>query len=159
MPDSIPISERSPFRTVANALLQSLDAAVPRLRELTEDEAGKPRATGKWSSKQVIGHLIDSAANNHQRFVRAQEGPELVFSGYSQDHWVASQHYQDRRWEELLELWRAYNSHLAHVIAAIDEVQREVRCTIGTDAPVTLGFLTYDYLVHLRHHLKQLGVR
>jgi len=111
----------------------------------------------KWSPKQVIGHLVDSAANNHQRFVRAQQGAELVFPGYEQDHWVTCQRYNDRSWDELTTLWRTYNRHVAHVVAQIPEDRRLIQCTVGSNDPVTLGFLVHDYVVHLRHHLAQLG--
>jgi hypothetical protein len=106
-------------------------------------------------AETVVGHLIDSAANNHHRFVRAQQGDALVFPAYEQDHWVACQRYQDRAWEDLVALWHAYNRHLAHVIGRIADDRRHVPCTIGPDAPVTLAFLADDYVVHLRHHLEQ----
>ena len=145
----------SGFTAIGEELLQTVEAAVPTLRSLSDSRAAQPRAPGKWSPKQVIGHLIDSAANNHQRFVRAQHGSDLVSPGYAQDDWVASQGYQDASWNDLITLWRAYNRHLAHVIGRIPEDRREVRCTIGTNAPVTLAYLAHDYVVHLRHHLTQ----
>jgi hypothetical protein len=145
----------SGFTGTGQELLRTVEAAVPTLRALSESRAAQPRAPGKWSPKQVIGHLIDSASNNHQRFVRAQEGSDLVFPPYAQDHWVASQGYQDSSWDNLVTLWHAYNRHLAHVIARIPEDRREVQCTLGTNAPVTLAFLADDYVVHLRHHLAQ----
>ncbi len=104
----------------------------------------------------MIGHLIDSAANNHQRFVRAQQGP-LVFPPYAQDHWVGCQRYQDRPWDEITGLWYAYNRHLAHVIRQIPEDRQLVPCTVEENTPVTLGFLADDYVRHLRHHLSQVG--
>jgi hypothetical protein len=153
----MPISDQSPFTAVGSELLETVESALPELQAMSDLDATRPRAPGKWSPKQVIGHLIDSASNNHQRFVRAQEGPRLMFPAYEQDHWVSSQHYDDRSWNDLTSLWHAYNRHLAHVIALIPEDRRSVPCVVGADAPVTLGFLAHDYVVHLRHHLKQVG--
>jgi len=87
--------------------------------QITESQSERPRAEDQWSSKQIIGHLIDSAANNHARFVLGQLKDDLVFPGYEQDRWVASQHYQEASWSQLVELWRAYNLHLAHVMSYV----------------------------------------
>ena len=153
------MSDETPFPTIATELLQTIEAALPRLRSIAEPEAARPRAPGKWSPKQVIGHLIDSASNNHQRFIRAQQGTELVFPPYAQDHWVNCQHYAERQWDDVVSLWHAYNRHLAHVIRHIPEDKRNVACVIEPTEPVTLGFLANDYVAHLRHHLAQVGVQ
>lgn len=140
---------------VARDLAATVDAELPRLGAVGEDLAGQPIAAGKWSRKQVIGHLIDSAFNNEQRFVRAQLGPSLTFPGYAQEEWVSAQAYQQRSWTELLTLWTALNRHVAHVVAHIDPKALETPCTIGAGAPVTLRFIAEDYVRHLRHHLAQ----
>jgi DinB family protein len=152
------MSDQTPFSAVSTELLQTIDAALPKLRSISDPDAARPRAPGKWSPKQVIGHLIDSASNNHQRFVRAQQGNALTFPPYAQEHWVACQHYTDRSWDEIVTLWHAYNCHLAHVIRHIPEERRQVPCVIESPSPVTLGFLADDYGKHLRHHLTQVGV-
>src|SRR5438874_7254574 len=104
----------------ADRLRKAVADAYPRLASISDSDAAQPIAPGKWSPKQVIGHLIDSAANNHQRFVRAQQEP-LAFPSYAQEHWVRSQHYEERAWEDVTIFWHAYNRHLAHVIGHIPE--------------------------------------
>ena len=149
-------TEQSPFPQIANALRQSVDSALPRLRALGASEVARSASPEKWSAQQIIGHLIDSASNNHQRFVRAQQVNPLVFPRYEQEHWVRCQRYDKSSWEGLLTLWQAYNHHVAHVIEHIPEEQRSVQCVIEPYPPATLGFLAHDYVVHLNHHLEQI---
>jgi hypothetical protein len=149
------ISELTPFAVLAAALLDSVDTALPTMRTISDAEAARPLAASKWCRKEIVGHLIDSAANNHHRFVRAQESPNLVFPEYAQEHWVRSQRYGERDWIDLIALWESYNRHLAHVIEYIPEHRRTTACVIGAEPSATLGFLVYDYIAHLQHHLTQ----
>jgi len=140
---------------IARDLLATIESELPNLVAIDEERASTPRADGKWSRKQVMGHLVDSAFNNHQRFVRAQLSSSLSFPGYTQDSWVTAQAYQDRSWADILRLWVEVNRHLAHVIARISRGALVTPCSIGEGAPVTLRFVMEDYLRHLHHHLAQ----
>jgi hypothetical protein len=148
--------EDQSFTEIGARLLSEVDQAEPRLRSVGDEQAGAPRPDGKWSPKQILGHLIDSAANNHQRFIRGQAVDVLRLPSYAQEQWVASQRYDERRWEGLIDLWCAYNRHLAHVIARISESRRDTPCEIGDDAPVTLSYIALDYVGHIQHHFRQL---
>ena len=143
------------MKSVANDLLSVLRVAE-RLREIDEATASVRPEPGKWSNKEILGHLIDSAANNHQRFVRLQLMPRLELPGYEQDGWVSVQHYQDRPWKELVDLWQVYNTHLAAVIRHVDPkaLRNTWRAPDGKD--VDLEFIIRDYLVHMQHHLDQI---
>ena len=140
------------LRQVANGFSRELLAADGRAA------ARRPDAQ-TWSPKEVLGHLIDSAANNHQRFVRAQETDALTVPGYEQNHWVRSQGYQEADWPRLIALWTHLNLHLADVIDRIPSGKYGVPCTIGGSAPVTLEFVIVDYLSHLKHHIAQIRSR
>ncbi len=142
------------FALMGQRLRAEIDAADRRLGMITDQRAGVPRAPGKWSRKEIVGHLIDSAANNHQRFVRAQSDP-VRLPGYAQEHWVTSQRYSKRAWRDLIDLWSSYNRHLAHVVAHIPESRRSTPCEIGEGPPVPLSHIALDYIGHLQHHLKQ----
>ena len=144
------------FRVIGSRLKAEVDGAKPRLQAIADEPAATPRSAGKWSRQLILGHLIDSAANNHQRFVRAQAVPELHLPGYAQEHWVASQRYAERRWTDLIEFWSAYNHHLAHVIASIPESLRDTPCRIGDSPPVSLSYIALDYVGHVQHHLHQI---
>jgi len=145
-----------PTERIASELKQVVDTAALRLRTLAEADVTAFPSPGEWSRKEILGHLIDSAANNHHRFVRAQQAEELAFPGYEQDDWVRLQGYSSAPWASLVELWRWYNHHLAHVIAHIPDDRLETICGIGSYEPVPLRYLVEDYLVHLRHHVRQL---
>ena len=144
------------FSVIGSRLLAQIRASERDLGAISDKDAGRPLAPGKWSPKQVLGHLLDSAANNHQRFVRGQEQDPLTLPGYAQEHWVSCQHYDERPWGDLIAVWSAYNQHLAHVIGHIPEDRRNVRCEIGSGEPVTLSFIALDYVGHVQHHLRQI---
>lgn len=127
-----------------------------RLLRFDEAAAGYRRAAGKWSRKEILGHLVDSAANNHQRFVRAALAAPLEFPGYEQERWVSAQGYDGESWADLVQLWRSYNLHLHHVMMRIPGDRKSARCVIGGKEPVTLEWLMRDYVRHLRHHLEQI---
>ena len=135
-----------------------VEVTEPRLRQISEAESVLPALPGGWSRKQVLGHLIDSASNNHQRFVRALLQPSLDFPGYDQNGNVRVQAIQEAEWPLLVSLWSAYNRYLAHLIACIPASKLDTACRIGASEPVTLAFLVSDYLTHLSHHLRQIGV-
>ena len=148
--------------TVQETATQLRDVANSFSKELLATDASaaarRPRADG-WSAKEVLGHLIDSAANNNQRFVRAQATDRLQLPGYEQNHWVASQGYQDADWPHLVALWTHLNLHLADVMARIPPASYSVPCVIGDSQPMTLESIVVDYLRHLQHHMAQIRER
>jgi hypothetical protein len=143
------------YLEAAGDLRRLVAACEPSFMAIPEDVAGHPRGPDKWSRKQILGHLIDSAANNHHRFIRLQAQPELHFPGYQQNDWVRLNHYAARPWRELVTLWAAYNRHLAEVI---EQIAPE---TLGhvwewEEGRYTLEFVATDYVAHLRHHVEQI---
>lgn len=153
----------------SRALRDAVERAYPALHAMSATVVDTPLRAGAWSPKQIIGHLIDSASNNHQRFVRAQFTDDLVFPGYAQEAWVEVQRYHDAPWDELLECWRQMNRQLARVIAAVPDAQASrarhphnlhqiAWTTVPESEPVTLGYFMRDYVGHLENHLRQLGV-
>jgi hypothetical protein len=145
---------------------KTVDRAADRLLAFSNDEAAIRPAPGKWSRKEIIGHLIDSASNNHGRFVRAQLQEDLVFDGYDQDSWVRVQRYQDRPWTDLVRLWQAHNHQIAHVMKTADanavtrprarhNLDELAWQPIPAAQPATLDYFMRDYVGHLKHHLAQ----
>ena len=141
--------------------------ATARLREIPATESRQKSAPDDWSPIEILGHLVDSAANNHQRFVRAQFTDELVFPGYEQNGWVSSQKYADESWPELIQLWSSYNLHLHHLASVIPApILTKPRATHNLDQiafkvvdknkATTLEYFIRDYVDHLQHHLDQI---
>ena len=121
-----------------------------------EARTTQPAKDGGWCAREILGHLVDSACNNHRRFVIGQDSPPIVFQGYNQDDWVGRQRYAQVPFRDLVELWSAYNRHLAHLIA-VTPLSAFAHSGDGPDGDVvTLGFLMEDYVRHLHHHLDQL---
>jgi hypothetical protein len=146
------------------------DRTAAELARIPAEAAARRSAPDTWSIQEIVGHLIDSASNNHQRFVRAQWTQDLVFPGYDQDAWVTSQRYVEAPWPELVTLWRAFNLHLARTMEAIPAADRERERhphnlhqiafrTVPAEVNVTLEYFMRDYVDHLEHHIAQIRER
>lgn len=144
------------MKDVAAELKAILDQAPERLSEFSDSQAGTRPGPEKWSKKEILGHLIDSASNNHQRFVRTQLEPRVSLPGYKQELWVGAQQYQQETWKVMIEAWEGFNRHLLHVISQIPEDKRANLCSLDGKEPVTLEFLARDYVRHMAHHLSQI---
>ena len=144
---------------LADALLGAVHGAQSRLRGLDDAAAARHASAGRWNAKEILGHLIDSASNNHQRFVRAQYTDDLQFPKYEQNTWVDIQRYDEAEWSVLVDLWESYNRHLAYVIRNMPTEALHSTCVVGENAPASLQFLVEDYLRHMQHHLRQIEER
>ncbi|HVI48617.1 MAG TPA: DinB family protein [Chitinophaga sp.] len=144
------------IRAVAERLALLCREVPVKIREISDEDFHYKRP-GKWSKKEILGHLIDSATNNHHRFVRArvEEQPPRVF--YDPDDWVDVQQYQQEDRELVLLLWETYNRHLVLLINGMREEDLAKGCaTKDGSGLLSLHFLVTDYLIHLEHHLKQI---
>jgi hypothetical protein len=142
-------------------LSQALSALIERetaaLRSFPENQAAdRPSGASSWSSKEELGHLIDSAANNHVRLVRDSIEPEFHGPTYALDAIVSIHGYQEMPWSSIVAFWVQYNTFLASVIARIPDEKLTTPCLIGEGAPVSLRFLIEDYILHAQHHLDHL---
>ena len=143
--------------TIAAGLHTAIDDALRLFTAADEQRTTVHLEPDGWCAREVLGHLIDSACNNHRRFILAQSDGFAGFDGYQQDEWVARQHYHEAPWRDLVALWTAYNRHLAHVIGCTPAAALAHEGTSPDGASrLTLGFVMEDYVHHLRHHLDQL---
>lgn len=143
------------MRDVAEAIRSEVDRASALFRHWNDGDVSAVPGVGKWSRKQILGHLIDSAANNHQRVVRAQFSRSLDF-GYDQVAWVEANAYQSRAWSELVELWVALNRHFAAAIEAVAPDRLDTPCAAGEQESKPLQWWMRDYVRHMKHHLAQI---
>ena len=144
------------MKDIARQIRSFISTIEPLLSRMNHDDMGFKPDPHKWSKKEILGHLIDSAANNHQRFVRAVNKAAVQFPTYNQDEWVRIQRYNEMSWSFLVTFWSAYNSHLSHLIECIPGDAESSPCNIGKEEPVTLEFVVKDYLRHLQHHLQDI---
>jgi hypothetical protein len=141
------------MKEIADEIRAIVANALGPLSSITPGKASFKENPDKWSKKEILGHLTDSAANNHQRFVRAGYNAAADFPPYSQNEWVRIQKYNESEWTDLIAFWSAYNLHLCHIIDRLPEEALSSPCNIGKEEPVTLEFVIKDYLRHLRHHM------
>jgi len=146
----------NPFPAVAADLGRTVAQAKPMLARLTNADTSLRPNPKKWSKKEILGHLLDSASNNHQRFVRASLQGELAFPGYDQEKLVNLQKFSEMDWDFLVDFWAAYNRFLAHVLSVLPASAAAITCHIGNHSQATLQFIADDYVAHLKHHLNQI---
>jgi len=139
---------------VTQRILELCNSIPQQLRLLSDTEFSLKPSPAKWSKKEILGHLIDSAAANLQRFIRGQfETPQIY---YEQDLCVAIQNFQEEEKELLISFWEIYNRHLCHVIMNIPDEKLQNECIYKDGSKASLSFLIEDYLTHLEHHLNQI---
>lgn len=150
------------FNTI-NRLNYLIGEFPQKLLEISIEKLSHKPAPDKWSKKEILGHLCDSAVNNLSRFIRAQfeEQPFKVVS-YEQDDWVRVNHYKEMPVEDVMKFWVSINSRIAYVISKIPEEKLGVICDLGDaafrqdDKEKNLLWLIEDYIVHMEYHLKQI---
>ena len=142
---------------LADTFRAGISAARTKLEQASESLAGARIRKGGWTCKEVLGHMIDSALNNHQRFVRGALDGKYEGPSYDQQGWVNMHGYGDLPWPDLLAHWQRQNDLLCAVVERIPEDKYGALCKVGSDAPVTLRFLVEDYLTHLHYHADQIA--
>jgi hypothetical protein len=147
------------LKKVIDRLKENIHSVPLKFLKYPEGELKRKPAPGKWSKKEILGHLIDSAANNHHRFVKAQfENQPFNLGNYEQDDWVRIQKYNEKNTGSLLELWKIYNEHILHVMKNTPDENLNIKC-IAEDAfenADTLFLLMRDYVDHMDHHLNKI---
>lgn len=140
-------------------ILHRLDTLIktipPLLGNITEAEFSLKPAPDKWSKKEILGHLIDSAANNHQRFIRGQYENVPTIS-YDQNQWNELHRYNETDTAHLIAFWALYNKHLLEILKHIPDENLLRECRSADGNTYTLQFLMEDYVAHLEHHLQQI---
>ena len=144
------------IQTVSEEIRQAMTITKPRLMEISAQRASQKLSPDAWSKQEILGHLIDSALINHQRFVRGAFDLAEYFPGYEQNRWVMIQNYNARNWAELIEFWVLCNRHLSLMLDCLPTDAQNNLCNIGQEAPVPLSFVITDYVRHLKMHLEQI---
>lgn len=144
------------MRETAENLRKTLSEVFPLLEKIGDEAASLKPLPNKWSKKEILGHLIDSACNNQQKFVRTMAEKQVDFAGYRQNFWVDVQKYDAASWRDLVNLCQAYNLHLAHIIENVDPEALANEITIEGAGTFSLRFIMNDYVEHLKHHLGQI---
>jgi hypothetical protein len=142
---------------LGDRLRDTVARAEREYNNFDESEVSAATKDGGWSRKQLLGHLIDSASNNHQRFVRALLQDEYRGPTYDQEGLVRVERFQEMPWADLVDLWAGYNRFLAHILDGVPEEKKNTPCYVGENPVMTLEALAEDYLKHMNHHLDQIG--
>jgi hypothetical protein len=146
-----------------------IDSTYKKLKNISEELSSIKPSPGKWSAKEIIGHLVDSSINNIPRFIEGQFKENLVFAGYEQDRWVNVNNYQNALWDNIVKSWYLNNIQMLRILEAIhddillrnhsehnfDEIEWK---EIPKTQPVNLEYLIDDYYAHMKHHLDKIFI-
>src|SRR5581483_1293882 len=141
-----------------SSLRALLNDLPDRLKRIPASRVEIKAGPDKWSPKEELGHLLDSALNNHRRIVLIQLENNPALPGYDGERWVELQRYHERDWSELVHLWGALNQQFLAAAEAVPEPAWSRTCTIGDSQPLTLKFVVDDYVDHMMHHLRHMGI-
>lgn len=151
--------QESNFIHITASIAQVIEAEEKLLSSLPVEVITQRRNAQNRTIKQILGHLIDSASNNHQRMVRLQYSKDLLFfTDYTQDNnlWIALQDYQNEDWANLIQLWKCYNLHIIQIINSVDKNRLDSYWCDFTGVKVTLQEMIEGYLGHLHLHIKEI---
>lgn len=144
-----------------------INTAENKLKAISELQSSIKPSQNKWSSKEILGHLVDSSINNIARFINGQFQDDLVFNGYDQNKWAEAQNYQTESWEFITNLWKLNNLQIIHVIESIPN-NVLIRTSgkhnydiiawkeVPKEEQTNLEYLVIDYFAHMKYHLNQI---
>ena len=141
---------------IAGDLRNAVDAAHAKFARYSPKQWLETRKDDAWARIEILGHLIDSVVNNHQRIVRALAEGSLEWPNYAQEEHVRVQCFRDEDPAVVVNAWRALNGHLAHIIAHVPDASEANPISIGGKPAMTLAALARDYVRHLEHHVQQI---
>lgn len=146
------------FSNITNGILSYVDFWEQKLADLSLDTITNKRNNQNRTIKQILGHLIDSAANNHQRIIRLQYNNKLDFPDYQQDNdlWIALQDYQNADWITIIQFWKYYNLHMIQVITSVDQTKLDNSWVNFENNSVSLSQMIDGYLGHIDLHFNEI---
>ncbi|MBK9097182.1 MAG: DinB family protein [bacterium] len=147
------------LKKVIDRLQEHINLVPLEFLKYPEGELRRKPAPDKWSKKEILGHLIDSAANNHHRFIKIQFMPSpFLVESYAQNDWVRIQNYNQKDTQQLVEFWRTYNEHIIYIMQNTPDqnLDIELKPQDAFAKANTLFLLMKDYVDHIDHHLKQI---
>lgn len=151
--------QKTNFNYITDGIAKVIETEERLLNDLPVEVITQTKNRQNRTIKQILGHLIDSASNNHQRMVRLQYSKDLLFfPDYRQDNalWIALQDYQNADWVNLIQLWKFYNLHIMHVIHSVDVTKLDNYWCDFEGTKVTLKEMIEGYLDHLHLHMKEI---
>jgi len=149
---------KTDFIKITKGITQIIEVWEPKLTSLNKEVLTERRNKQNRNVMQILGHLVDSASNNHQRMVRLQYNKELVFPDYRQDNdlWITIQNYQESNWNNLIQLWKFYNLHIIQIISQVDFLALKNSWTDFEGNKVSLQEMITGYLDHLNLHINEI---
>jgi uncharacterized damage-inducible protein DinB len=123
------------------------------LSKISADKAEFRYAPGKWSVKEVLGHVNDTERIMSYRVLRISRGDQTPIEGYEQDDYVTSAKFSHRTMDDLLQEFMTIRDATIQLIRHLDEETSERRGT-ANNKQISARAVVYVIAGHELHHRK-----
>lgn len=145
--------ELVPGSDLVSALRSEIAETVATLRAVSDADSLRRYDDGKWSLREVVGHMIDTERIFAYRALRIARGDATPLPGFDQDPYIATARFDERKWGSLIDEFEAVRRSNLFLFEGLDAEAWGRRGTCSNN-PITVRGLGYVIAGHEAHHMR-----
>ena len=143
---------------VLTELEQQMESFSALLRSISAEKASFAYAEGKWTIKELAGHVIDTERIMAYRALRIARNDTTPLPGFDENDYVANAHFADRSLESLADEFAALRKANMNLIRSLNAIEID-RSGISNEKPISVRALIFIMAGHVNHHVAILKQR